>query len=213
MTTWMFWTFICLALGQLTHSWPAHKQRFRLRTILGTAETIDKPRSSFSEKVRSISNNDEDDDDDLDALHNFDRRGPSNSYQRQVFELTNQARQNGRYCGSTWYPATTTLLWNDQLGYAATNHAKSMLYYNYFSHTGRDGSSFVDRIVAEGYSRNCAGGENIAGNQTPEKTVTAWINSPGHCANLMNKGFKAIGVGYAQGGPYGAYWVQNFGWC
>ena len=46
---------------------------------------------------------------------------------------------------------------------------------------------------------------NIDSNQTPEKAVTAWINRAGRSVNLMNKGFKAIGVGYAQGGPYGAY--------
>ncbi|CAF0933572.1 unnamed protein product [Rotaria sordida] len=212
MTTWMFWAFICLGLGQLAHAWPANGHRLQLRTILGTAESIDEPGLSSSEELRSISNNDEDDDDGI-VVQDFERRSSSNSYQQSVFDLTNQARKQGRYCGSTWYPATSALKWNNQLGNAATNHAKSMLYYNYFSHTGKDGSSFVDRIAAAGYARNCAGGENIAGNQTPEKTVTAWINSPGHCANLMNKGFKALGVGYAQGGPYGAYWVQNFGWC
>ncbi|CAF0823719.1 unnamed protein product [Rotaria sp. Silwood1] len=212
MTMWKFWAFICLALGQLAHSWPAHKQHLQVRSVLGTAEVVGEPKSSHGDQPRSISHNDEDDD-DSDVLQDFERRSPSNNYQQRVFELTNQARQRGRYCGSTWYPATTAMRWSDELGNAATNHAKSMLYYNYFSHTGRDGSSFVDRIAAAGYSRNCAGGENIAGNQTPEKTVNAWIDSPGHCANLMNKGFKAIGVGYAQGGPYGAYWVQNFGWC
>ncbi|CAF0933947.1 unnamed protein product [Rotaria sordida] len=64
MTTWMFWAFICLGLGQLAHAWPANGHRLQLRTILGTAESIDEPGLSSSEELRSISNNDEADDDD-----------------------------------------------------------------------------------------------------------------------------------------------------
>ncbi|CAF0877457.1 unnamed protein product [Rotaria sordida] len=212
----MFLVFICLALGQVVHSSPANDHRFRLRTILGTAESIDESDLSFSEQLRSIKNNDEDndeDDDDSIVLRDFERRSPSNSYQQRVFDLTNQARQQGRSCGSTWYPAAPALRWDDRLGNAATKHARSMVQYNYFSHTGRDGSQFWERTEAAGYPKNCGGAENIAGNQTPEKTVNGWIASSGHCANLMSKSYKALGVGYAQGGTYGAYWVQNFGGC
>ncbi|CAF1577557.1 unnamed protein product [Rotaria sp. Silwood1] len=212
MTMWMFWAIFCLVIGQLVHSLPTDDQRVPLDGVVGTAESVDKSSPRFSRLSRLIRSNNQDND-DLNFLHNVERRAINNYYQQRVFDLTNQARQQGRYCGQTWYPATTPLSWNDQLGIAAQKHAESMLYYNYFSHTGRDGSSFVDRIAAAGYSRNCAGGENIAGNQTPEATVASWIKSSGHCANIMNKNFRAIGIGYAKGGPYGAYWVQNFGYC
>ncbi|CAF2640587.1 unnamed protein product [Rotaria sp. Silwood2] len=212
MTMWMFWTFICLALGQLTHSWPANDQRFRLRTVLGTAEMIDESRLSLRQQLRSMNNNDEDND-DRNFVLDFKRRGPSNEYKQQAFKLTNEARAQGRSCGDTWYPAATELTWNDKLGDAAQGHADSMLNNNYFSHTGADGSSFVDRIENAGYPRNCATAENIAGNQTPEATVAAWLKSSGHCANIMSKDSTAIGIGYAEGGRYGGYWVQNFGSC
>ncbi len=55
-------------------------------------------------------------------------------------------------------------------------------------------------------------GENIAaGNSGATGTMTQWMNSSGHCNNIMNGNFKKIGVGYAPGGPYGHVWVQVFG--
>lgn len=56
-----------------------------------------------------------------------------------------------------------------------------------------------------------AGWENIAaGNSTAEETMNQWMDSEGHCRNIMNGNLKTIGVGYAPGGPYGHYWTQSF---
>ena len=41
--------------------------------------------------------------------------------------------------------------------------------------------------------------------------VAGWLQSAGHCRNIMNPSFRELGVGYAQGGSYGHYLVQNFG--
>ena len=55
------------------------------------------------------------------------------------------------------------------------------------------------------------GGENVAWNQAnAEEVVTAWMNSPGHRANILRPGFKSIGVGMARSN--GPYWCQQFGW-
>ena len=55
-------------------------------------------------------------------------------------------------------------------------------------------------------------GENIAAGQpTPESVVAGWLRSEGHCRNIMNPGFRELGLGFAQGGTYGTYWVQDFG--
>ena len=48
---------------------------------------------------------------------------------------------------------------------------------------------------------------------TPSNTV-GWMNSPGHCANLMNPGFTDIGVACVKGGSgntYGTYWTMDLG--
>jgi uncharacterized protein YkwD len=57
-------------------------------------------------------------------------------------------------------------------------------------------------------------GENIAaGQRTPAAVMDAWMKSPGHRANILNCGFRVIGMGVATvtGSPFGIYWTQNFG--
>lgn len=59
--------------------------------------------------------------------------------------------------------------------------------------------------------RFSAAGENIAqGQATPQVVVTAWMNSPGHRANILSTNFTEIGVGYAAGGSGRHYWTQMF---
>lgn len=139
-------------------------------------------------------------------------RTPS-AFEQRVLELTNEARRKGQTCGGVWHPGTTPVQGEGRLGYAAHAHADDMLVQNYFAHASLDGRSPWDRMADAGYPRNCAGGENLAGQQTAEQAVQGWLNSPGHCANLMNPQQKTLGVGHVSGGPYGAYWVQKFGRC
>ncbi|KFZ32490.1 hypothetical protein JS44_04615 [Anoxybacillus flavithermus] len=51
-------------------------------------------------------------------------------------------------------------------------------------------------------------GENIAkGQRTPQEVVNAWMNSAGHRANILNRNFTHIGVGFDGNGNY---WTQMF---
>ena len=52
-----------------------------------------------------------------------------------------------------------------------------------------------------------AAGENIAGNSSNSGAVTAWMNSEGHRANILNASYNRIGVGYV---AEGNYWTQMF---
>ena len=48
--------------------------------------------------------------------------------------------------------------------------------------------------------------------QCDEEVVAGWLDSPGHCANIMDSRFQHIGVGLATGNGRGQfYWVQTFG--
>ncbi len=78
-----------------------------------------------------------------------------------------------------------------------------------FSHTRPDGSQCFTALQEAGVNYSGAG-ENIAyGQKTPQEVVTAWMNSPGHRANIMNGSFTTIGVGcYKSGNTY--YWSQFF---
>lgn len=78
-----------------------------------------------------------------------------------------------------------------------------------FSHTRPNGSSFSTALTEAGVSYTRSG-ENIAyGQSTPQQVVQAWMNSPGHRANILNESFTTIGVGYTVSGGT-AYWAQLF---
>lgn len=100
---------------------------------------------------------------------------------------------------------------DDRLWKAARAHSADMAKNNYFSHTGRNGSSFVDRAVAAGYPRQSVAAENIAyGYATAEAVVDGWMNSDGHRANILNCSHKTTGLGLAYRNKT-PYWTQVFG--
>jgi uncharacterized protein YkwD len=97
-----------------------------------------------------------------------------------------------------------------RLAAAAAGHAQDMATNNYFSHTSRDGRTFVDRIKAQGYP--VPRSENIAAGQpTVTAVMDAWMASAGHRANILDCSAVAMGAASANGGSYGIYWVQDFG--
>ncbi|MGW4289092.1 CAP domain-containing protein [Streptomyces sp. NPDC004673] len=80
----------------------------------------------------------------------------------------------------------------------------------FFDHTDPDGATPWDRAAKAGITG--LGGENIARGQSDAAAVMeAWMNSPGHRANILNCDFKTLGVGVhlAPGGPW---WTQDFGY-
>jgi uncharacterized protein YkwD len=99
---------------------------------------------------------------------------------------------------------------NRRLSRAARRHSRAMARRNFFSHDSLGGASFVDRIRRAGYlrgARSWSVGENIAygtgGRSTPVSISRAWMNSPGHRANILSRSFSAIGIGIARGTPGG----------
>ena len=89
-----------------------------------------------------------------------------------------------------------------------------MLAKGYFSHNTPSGQTPWDLITASGYNYITAG-ENLAVNFTQAENVeTAWMNSPDHRANILNKSYQNIGIGIAQGlyqGHQAIFVVQMFG--
>ena len=79
-----------------------------------------------------------------------------------------------------------------------------------FSHTRPDGRYFSTVFAEHGISYRYSG-ENIAwGQKSPEEVVTAWMNSAGHRANIMNAKFTELGVGYRQNAGGVNYFTQLF---
>jgi uncharacterized protein YkwD len=125
--------------------------------------------------------------------------GSGSAYADQVLTLTNAERAKA---------GCQPLAVNAKLASVAQGHSADMAANNYFSHDGRDGKSPFDRMKAAGYSFSAAA-ENIAmGQQTPSSVMSAWMNSAGHKANILNCTYTEIGIGYALGGS--PYWTQDF---
>ena len=101
---------------------------------------------------------------------------------------------------------------NGQLGQAAQNHTNDMVSKSYFSHTSPSGSTMTSRVNATGYTYSAIGENIAAGNSTASETMTQWMNSPGHRANILSPKFRELGVGYASSNDqYRYYWTQVFG--
>lgn len=120
---------------------------------------------------------------------------------------TNQARQkNG---------GLAALTVNETLNETATAKASDMLAKQYFEHISPTGKNVGDQVTLAGYHYIMIG-ENLAMGDfaNAQKLVTAWMNSPGHRANILNKRYKEIGIGILQGTYNGhTVWmaVQHFG--
>ena len=139
-------------------------------------------------------------------------RESNGAVRERVIDLVNAARGKGRRCGSERFAPAPPLSASRQLTEAAADHARDMARRNYFEHRGRDGSQPKDRVLRSGYDPRLSG-ENIAfGPETAEEVVAGWLDSPGHCANIMEPRFEDIGIGVATGKKRGRiYWVQTFG--
>lgn len=132
-------------------------------------------------------------------------------FEAEVLAEVNRRRAAGATCGGVARRPVPALTLDSRLRCAARLHSQDMATKAFFSHTGSNGSTFVQRIQAAGYSFTAAGENIAAGQTTPASVVQGWMNSTGHCNNIMNPNYTQLGVGYYRGGPYGHYWTQDFG--
>ena len=122
------------------------------------------------------------------------------STEAAVLSLVNEARAAAGCGALTADPA---------LAAVARAHSADMRDRDYFSHTSPEGLSPFDRAeqAGIGYSR----AENIAYGQADAAAVMeAWLESPGHRANILDCDLTKLGVGVAEG-PGGPWWTQLFG--
>ncbi|MFF3764883.1 CAP domain-containing protein [Streptomyces sp. NPDC001922] len=98
-----------------------------------------------------------------------------------------------------------------RLGGLADDFSEDMADRDFFDHTDPDGATPWDRAKGQGIGA-LLGGENIArGQRDAAAVMDAWMDSPGHRANILNCGYRTLGVGthYGDGGPW---WTQDFGY-
>ncbi|HEX9059378.1 MAG TPA: CAP domain-containing protein [Clostridia bacterium] len=120
--------------------------------------------------------------------------------EQQVLDLINAERQKA---------GVGPLTFDSNLLKASRDKATDMSNNNYFSHQSPTYGSPFDMMRQYGITFRTAG-ENIAGNQSAERAVSAWMNSEGHRKNILNPEFNCTGIGIAPSQTYGKVYVQQF---
>jgi hypothetical protein len=130
---------------------------------------------------------------------------PAEPPAHQLVRLTNVERANN---GLPPLKAASELM------QAAQFHSDWMASHDCFAHNCPGEPDWVTRIVNAGYANAEALGENIAaGYGSANEAVQAWMNSPGHRANMLGADFREAGGGYAYSASayYHRYWTMDFG--
>lgn len=110
------------------------------------------------------------------------------------------------------------LLVTDYLSDAARKHVSDMIRYGFSGHTTVHsdwfpaGALYTERMALCGYAYDTAAGEDCGyGYAGAPEVFSAWRQSATHDANMLGVDFKVMGVGFQQGGSWGAYWCADFG--
>jgi len=131
----------------------------------------------------------------------------------RVLELVNAARAVARDCDATHhFAAAQPVSASPALDAVALEHARDMAEHRKLGHPGSDGSEPADRVTRSGYAWRGVG-ENVAsGQQTADAVVKSWLESPGHCENIMEPRFTEMGIAFALAPDQNPniYWTQVF---
>lgn len=123
------------------------------------------------------------------------------AFEKQVIALVNKERAKA---------GLKPLVEDWELSRVAEFKSQDMRDKNYFDHNSPTYGTPFQMMKSFGINYKSAG-ENIAvGQTTPEEVMKSWMNSSGHRANILNKSYTHIGVGYVKGGKWGHYWTQQF---
>lgn len=131
--------------------------------------------------------------------------------QAEFLTLINEARSEARFCGGQHMPAVAPLATDQRLAASSQAHSNDMAMNNYFDHEGLNGSEFWERARDAGTTANT---ENIhRGPADVAAAVQGWLESPGHCRNIMTPDASRVGVGHASNpaSDFTHYWTMMTG--
>lgn len=128
----------------------------------------------------------------------------------EVLAAVNPLRAVARVCGATLFPAVGGLSWDARLAEAARVHSTDMAVYNFFDHTGSNASTVGMRVTAAGYSWTFVAENLAAGQRDLATALTGWMNSAGHCRNLMQSNVTQVGLACVRrsGNDQTPYWTM-----
>ncbi len=132
--------------------------------------------------------------------------------EEEVLQLVNQHRAEGANCGTQGsFDPVDPLEMDEELRCAARLHSMDQEELGDIFHDHPEtGETPAERIADTNYMDSPderMTGENVAmGSQTAEQVMQGWMDSDGHCANIMQPDYQDLGVGM-----YHNYWTQKFG--
>lgn len=132
----------------------------------------------------------------------------------QVLRRLNELRQQQVNCGDDLPRGEAPALrWSDSLASSSASYAGELADRDTLSHVDREGEPFDQRLRKLGYAFRYAGENLAAGQRSLDEAISAWLGSPGHCANLMNERFSEVGLACARraGSRYDTFWVVQLG--
>jgi uncharacterized protein YkwD len=135
------------------------------------------------------------------------------SFENEVLRETNVRRGMGANCGGQQFPPAAALAPHPALTRSARGHSQDMAVRGYFDHRSPEGHGPMHRAQAAGFQGGFVGENIAAGHRTAREVVQGWMDSPGHCLNVMEPRYRFLGVGYyfRAADRFGHYWTQNFG--
>lgn len=168
--------------------------------------------SSSATEGEVLSSDDSNDTADNDSSSSASGDCDLDEVETEMLAQINAARAASRMCGTDSYAATTQVQWNCSLEQAALAHSSDMETNNFFSHTGSDGLQVSDRVNATNYSWMAVGENIAAGQATVSQVMQGWLNSPGHCRNIMSTSYTEVGTSLVNSttADYPTYWTQVF---
>lgn len=100
------------------------------------------------------------------------------------------------------------LVLSAELCVVAYDKSSDMAQNGYFDHNSPTYGTPAEMLEAYGVQYRSSGENIAAGQQTVSEVMDAWMNSPGHRANILNASYTDMGIGVAYGGEYGIYWTM-----
>ncbi len=118
----------------------------------------------------------------------------------EVSQLVNQARAAA---------GLPPVVGNGALSCAAVGQSADQATRQVMTHNGSNGSTAGARMSYCGYGWSTWGENVAAGQSSAQQVMQAWMNSPGHRANILNPRFTQIGIGAVASGAGTIYWTMD----
>ncbi len=125
---------------------------------------------------------------------------------REALARINAVRAAGAVCAA---PGATAVAYDTRLDASAWALASDLAQRDALSHEDAQHRPLRERLRIAGYPMKSAVENVAAGQPTIEAVIAAWLASPTHCENLMERQFVDVGLACAQrsGTRYERFWV------